>query len=191
MPAASIPSATPVNMYRSASSDGSSTSSTMAAVHPTTVARLRLPTPPRSPGLAPLGKQLTLIEPPITKGIRFLILDCPTDSTLPFYLAELRRNNVTDVVRCCEPTYSTETLLAESIVVHDWAFRDGAVVCTTIQVSPFSTQPICLLSCCCCVSLHAFSCFYGCQRDQSVSPLLYTIAVPGSMMITIGLFLHH
>ncbi|KAI8351036.1 protein-tyrosine phosphatase-like protein, partial [Mortierella sp. GBAus27b] len=79
-----------------------------------------------------LGKQLTLIEPPITKGIRFLILDCPTDSTLPFYLAELKRNNVTDVVRCCEPTYSAETLLAESIVVHDWAFRDGAVPPTNI-----------------------------------------------------------
>ncbi|KAK3817762.1 MAG: protein-tyrosine phosphatase-like protein [Benniella sp.] len=79
------------------------------------------------PGLAPLGKQLTLIEPPITKGIRFLILDCPTDSTLPFYLAELKRNDVTDVVRCCEPTYSAATLQAENIQVHDWPFRDGAV----------------------------------------------------------------
>ncbi|KAF9967449.1 hypothetical protein BGZ65_013039, partial [Modicella reniformis] len=86
-------SISPTNMYRSASSDGSSVSSTMTAINPTTAARLRLPTPPRSPGLTPLGKQLTLIEPPITKGIRFLILDCPTDSTLPFYLAELKRNN--------------------------------------------------------------------------------------------------
>ncbi|KAK3829308.1 MAG: protein-tyrosine phosphatase-like protein [Benniella sp.] len=84
------------------------------------------------PGLAPLGRQLTLIEPPMTKGIRFLILDCPTDSTLPFYLSELKRNNVTDVVRCCEPTYRAETLQNEGITVHDWPFRDGAVPPTNI-----------------------------------------------------------
>ncbi|KAG0349570.1 Protein tyrosine phosphatase type IVA 1 [Gamsiella multidivaricata] len=68
----------------------------------------------------------------MTKGIRFLILDCPTDSTLPFYLAELKRHNVTDVVRCCEPTYSATTLQAERISVHDWPFRDGAVPPATI-----------------------------------------------------------
>ncbi|KAI8355928.1 protein-tyrosine phosphatase-like protein, partial [Mortierella sp. GBAus27b] len=79
-----------------------------------------------------LGRQLTLIEPPMTKGVRFLILDCPTDSTLPFYLSELKRNNVTDVVRCCEPTYRAETLQNEGITVHDWPFRDGAVPPTTI-----------------------------------------------------------
>ncbi|KAF9977518.1 Protein tyrosine phosphatase type IVA 1 [Actinomortierella ambigua] len=117
---------TTVNMLRTVSSDGS-TSSTIG-INPMTAARLqRLPTPPRSPALAPLGKQLTLIEPPMTKGIRFLILDCPTDSTLPFYLAELKRNNVTDVVRCCEPTYRAETLQNQGIKVHDWPFRDGAV----------------------------------------------------------------
>lgn len=115
---------TPVSMFRSVSAESST-----SAINPSTAARLqRLPTPPRSPGLVPLGRQLTLIEPPMTKGIRFLILDCPTDSTLPFYLAELKRNNVTDVVRCCEPTYRAETLQNEGITVHDWPFRDGAVV---------------------------------------------------------------
>ncbi|KAF8935798.1 Protein tyrosine phosphatase type IVA 1 [Haplosporangium bisporale] len=110
-------------MFRSVSAESST-----SAINPSTAARLqRLPTPPRSPGLVPLGRQLTLIEPPMTKGIRFLILDCPTDSTLPFYLAELKRNNVTDVVRCCEPTYRAETLQNEGITVHDWPFRDGAV----------------------------------------------------------------
>ncbi|KFH72425.1 hypothetical protein MVEG_02716 [Podila verticillata NRRL 6337] len=114
---------TPVSMFRSVSAESST-----SAINPSTAARLqRLPTPPRSPGLVPLGRQLTLIEPPMTKGIRFLILDCPTDSTLPFYLAELKRNNVTDVVRCCEPTYRAETLQNEGITVHDWPFRDGAV----------------------------------------------------------------
>ncbi|KAG0355327.1 Protein tyrosine phosphatase type IVA 1 [Podila minutissima] len=113
----------PVSMFRSVSAESST-----SAINPSTAARLqRLPTPPRSPGLVPLGRQLTLIEPPMTKEIRFLILDCPTDSTLPFYLAELKRNNVTDVVRCCEPTYRAETLQNEGITVHDWPFRDGAV----------------------------------------------------------------
>ncbi|KAF9155724.1 Protein tyrosine phosphatase type IVA 1 [Linnemannia schmuckeri] len=116
------------NTSKRVSSDASSTTSSITIVNHSTASRLqRLPTPPRSPGLAPLGKQLTVIKPPMTKGIRFLILDCPTDSTLPFYLAELKRNQVTDVVRCCEPTYRTASLLAEHIMVHDWPFRDGAV----------------------------------------------------------------
>ncbi|KAF9991896.1 Protein tyrosine phosphatase type IVA 1 [Entomortierella chlamydospora] len=116
---------TPISMLRSVSAESSTST---VAMNPSTAARLqRLPTPPRSPGLVPLGRQLTLIEPPMTKGIRFLILDCPTDSTLPFYLSELKRNNVTDVVRCCEPTYRAETLQSEAIAVHDWPFRDGAV----------------------------------------------------------------
>ncbi|KAF9105331.1 Protein tyrosine phosphatase type IVA 1 [Mortierella sp. GBA35] len=120
-------------VIRRVSSDTLSTSSSITTINPATASRLqRLPTPPRSPGLAPLGKQLTLIEPPMTRGIRFLILDCPTDSTLPFYLAELKRNHVTDVVRCCEPTYRAESLLAEHITVHDWPFRDGAVPPTNI-----------------------------------------------------------
>ncbi|KAI7830634.1 protein-tyrosine phosphatase-like protein [Gamsiella multidivaricata] len=115
-------------MFRSVSTESSG-----SGINPSTAARLqRLPTPPRSPGLVPLGRQLTLIEPPMTKGVRFLILDCPTDSTLPFYLGELKRNNVTDVVRCCEPTYRAETLQSEGITVHDWPFRDGAVPPTNI-----------------------------------------------------------
>ncbi|KAG0361192.1 Protein tyrosine phosphatase type IVA 1 [Gamsiella multidivaricata] len=118
----------PVSMFRSVSTESSG-----SGINPSTAARLqRLPTPPRSPGLVPLGRQLTLIEPPMTKGVRFLILDCPTDSTLPFYLGELKRNNVTDVVRCCEPTYRAETLQSEGITVHDWPFRDGAVPPTNI-----------------------------------------------------------
>ncbi|KAF9584661.1 Protein tyrosine phosphatase type IVA 1 [Lunasporangiospora selenospora] len=114
-------------MSQTGSSEGSAVLPAITALHPATARLQRLPTPPRSPGLAPLGKQLTLIEPPMTGQVRFLILDCPTDSTLPFYLAELKRYNVTDVVRCCEPTYSAETMQSKQIEVHDWAFRDGAV----------------------------------------------------------------
>ncbi|KAF9979944.1 Protein tyrosine phosphatase type IVA 1, partial [Modicella reniformis] len=42
------------------------------------------------------------------------------------------RNDATDVVRCCEPTYSAATLQTENILVHDWPFRDGAVPPTNI-----------------------------------------------------------
>lgn len=127
----SATSTMPASMLRSVSSDSTVVS---VAINPTTARLQRLPTPPRSPGLIPLGKQLTLIEPPMTKNIRFLILDCPTDSTLPFYMTELKRYGVTDVVRCCEPTYSAETLQNQNIAVHDWPFRDGAVVSNFVRL---------------------------------------------------------
>jgi len=59
--------------------------------------------------------------------MNFLILDCPTDNTLPQYLREFKRNRVSDIVRVCEPTYSTMLLSENNINVHDWQFRDGAV----------------------------------------------------------------
>lgn len=51
---------------------------------------------------------------------------------------------MTDVVRCCEPTYRTDSLLAEHILVHDWPFRDGAVVCLCVCAFFFVTLPLCL-----------------------------------------------
>ncbi|RKP17975.1 N-terminal nucleophile aminohydrolase [Rozella allomycis CSF55] len=56
----------------------------------------------------------------------FLIMDAPSDSSLPLYVTELKKCNVKNVVRVCVPTYSTETLEAADIRVHDWAFQDGA-----------------------------------------------------------------
>ncbi|KAL1924077.1 uncharacterized protein VTP21DRAFT_7112 [Calcarisporiella thermophila] len=63
---------------------------------------------------------MTLIE---KDGIRFLITDAPSNSNLHLYIKEFERHNVTDVVRCCEPTYSKERL--GKIQVHDWIFGDG------------------------------------------------------------------
>ncbi|KAI8084959.1 protein-tyrosine phosphatase-like protein [Halteromyces radiatus] len=75
---------------------------------------------------SPLGRTLSLIE--VTNSpLRFLILDCPTESTLPFYMEEFKRYNVTDVVRCCQQTYSATTLAMEGITVHDMPFKDGGV----------------------------------------------------------------
>lgn len=38
---------------------------------------------------------------------------------------EFERWNVTDVVRCCEPTYAKEPLEGKGIKVHDWVYGDG------------------------------------------------------------------
>jgi protein tyrosine phosphatase type 4A len=54
-------------------------------------------------------------------------MDCPTNTTLPDYLKELKVRGVTDVVRLCEPTYDKGLLLNIGIQVHDWPFPDGGV----------------------------------------------------------------
>lgn len=75
----------------------------------------------------PLGHTLSLIKHP-SSPIRFLILDCPTESTLSMYLEEFRNLSVSIVVRCCQPTYSSERLLQNGIEVVDLPFKDGGVV---------------------------------------------------------------
>ncbi|CAO3589396.1 unnamed protein product [Absidia cylindrospora] len=75
---------------------------------------------------SPLGRTLSLIEAP-NSPLRFLILDCPTESTLPFYLEEFKRYDVTDVVRCCQQTYSANALAMDGITVHDMPFKDGGL----------------------------------------------------------------
>ncbi|XP_076371182.1 protein tyrosine phosphatase type IVA 1-like [Tachypleus tridentatus] len=60
------------------------------------------------------------------KNMRFLIMDRPTDSTIPGFLEELKKHNVKDVVRVCEATYKTDLLEHEGINVHDWQFDDGS-----------------------------------------------------------------
>lgn len=77
----------------------------------------------------PLSHTLSLIEYP-TSPIRFLILDCPTESTLSLYLEEFKNLNVSTVVRCCQPTYNSQTLIQNGIDVVDLPFKDGGVVST-------------------------------------------------------------
>ncbi|KAJ1340407.1 hypothetical protein BSLG_005000 [Batrachochytrium salamandrivorans] len=77
---------------------------------------------------SPTRSYLTRIFSQFEVGhMHFVILDCPTDATLPEYLKELKSRGVTDVVRVCEPTYATSLLLESNIAVHDWAFKDGGV----------------------------------------------------------------
>ena len=76
---------------------------------------------------SPLGRMLTVIDCP-NSSLRFLILDCPTESTLDFYMEEFMRLNVVAVVRCCQPTYSATRLTDRNIQVLDLPFKDGGVV---------------------------------------------------------------
>ncbi|OBZ84819.1 putative protein tyrosine phosphatase type IVA A [Choanephora cucurbitarum] len=75
---------------------------------------------------SPLGRMLTVIDCP-GSALRFLILDCPTESTLDFYMEEFMRLHVVAVVRCCQPTYSAARLTEREIQVLDLPFKDGGV----------------------------------------------------------------
>lgn len=57
---------------------------------------------------------------------RFLITERPKERNLGEYLKELKKYNVTDVVRVCEPSYTTDKLTEAGITVHDWSFDDGS-----------------------------------------------------------------
>lgn len=59
------------------------------------------------------------------KDMRFLITDRPTDQTIANFIEELKKHNVLDVVRVCEPTYKIEELRKEGIEVTDLVFDDG------------------------------------------------------------------
>lgn len=58
-------------------------------------------------------------------GMRFLIMDAPSESNLDLYLRELKRQNVTDLVRVCDPTYSREAVERQNIRIHEMLFPDG------------------------------------------------------------------
>ncbi|KAG0055990.1 Protein tyrosine phosphatase type IVA 1 [Gryganskiella cystojenkinii] len=65
---------------------------------------------------------------PIQVGqLSFLILDCPSDQTLPAYIPIFEEHNVTDLVRICEGSpYNIDPLQAIGIKVHDdMKFEDG------------------------------------------------------------------
>lgn len=59
------------------------------------------------------------------KGQRFLIIDAPTDRNVAHYIREFKKYGVTDLVRACDPSYSTDAVVASGVEVHEMAFRDG------------------------------------------------------------------
>ncbi|KAF7732162.1 Protein tyrosine phosphatase type IVA 1 [Apophysomyces ossiformis] len=80
---------------------------------------------------SPLGRMVTSIETMATP-LRFLILDSPTESTLGHYLGEFIQQDVSVVVRCCQPTYNHQRLLDQDIDVIDLPFKDGGVPSSAI-----------------------------------------------------------
>lgn len=59
------------------------------------------------------------------KGFKFLVTHRPSNLTIPIYIQELKKHNVTAVVRVCEPTYKIDELIAQNIEVIDLVFDDG------------------------------------------------------------------
>ncbi|KAL6260056.1 protein tyrosine phosphatase type IVA 1 [Pogonomyrmex barbatus] len=59
------------------------------------------------------------------KNMKFLITDRPNDQTIHTFIQELKKHNVKEVVRVCEPTYKVEELKSEGINVIDLVFDDG------------------------------------------------------------------
>lgn len=57
---------------------------------------------------------------------RFLIMDAPRGPNISEYIREMKKRQVTDIVRVCEEiTYKAEDMEKAQITVHDMSFRDG------------------------------------------------------------------
>eukprot|EP01006_Ploeotia_vitrea_P053562 TRINITY_DN67799_c8_g7_i1.p1 TRINITY_DN67799_c8_g7~~TRINITY_DN67799_c8_g7_i1.p1 ORF type:complete len:194 (+),score=2.74 TRINITY_DN67799_c8_g7_i1:40-621(+) len=73
----------------------------------------------------PSGKYLNTSTAISYNGMSFLIIDCPADTQLPAYVAELRRHNCKHLVRACEATYQPSPLVEAGMTLHDLQFPDG------------------------------------------------------------------
>jgi protein tyrosine phosphatase type IVA len=60
-------------------------------------------------------------------GLRFCVMDSPTDQNAKLYIAALKRKGCCCIVRTCEVLYRTEPFEAEGIKVIDMPFPDGGV----------------------------------------------------------------
>jgi protein tyrosine phosphatase type 4A len=52
-------------------------------------------------------------------------MDAPRQSNLHLYIREMKRYNVTDLVRVCECTYEGADLRNAGILLHEMAYDDG------------------------------------------------------------------
>jgi len=59
------------------------------------------------------------------KGWKFLIFDAPTDANIASYIKEFKKNNIGNLVRACDPSYSIEKVEKEGIEVLEMPFTDG------------------------------------------------------------------
>lgn len=73
-------------------------------------------------GAMSIGTKPTLID---SLPMRFLIMDAPRQGNLHIYIKEMRKHQVTEVVRVCEPTYEGDELNDAGINLHDMEYKDG------------------------------------------------------------------
>ena len=59
------------------------------------------------------------------KNLRFLVIDAPKEHNLHLYLKEFKKNNVLQVVRISEPSYSKEEVENAGIGLHEMYYPDG------------------------------------------------------------------
>ena len=80
---------------------------------------MKTPSEPKVGGIPAATRRSTPSVPAVIeyKKMRFMIMDRPTNANLKTYIEELKRRDVHDVVRVCEPTYSVEPLKKEGISV--------------------------------------------------------------------------
>lgn len=69
-----------------------------------------------------IGSRPALISVP---PMKFLIMDTPRQSNLHLYIKEMKKHSVTDVVRVCEPTYTSAELDAAGMCLHEMEYADG------------------------------------------------------------------
>lgn len=69
-----------------------------------------------------LSTKPTLID---VSPMHFLIMDAPRQGNLHVYIKEMRKHDVTEVVRVCEPTYRGEELNSAGISLHEMEYKDG------------------------------------------------------------------
>jgi len=62
----------------------------------------------------------------VHKERRFLIMETPTERNIEAYAKVLKNENVSTVVRTCEPAYSADRLKAKGIAVKDLYIKDGS-----------------------------------------------------------------
>ncbi|GMH78538.1 hypothetical protein TL16_g07841 [Triparma laevis f. inornata] len=79
-------------------------------------------TDPPATTTARIGSKPTLVS---RSGLTFLIMDCPRPQNLHLYIKELKKHNVTDIVRVCSPTYSPTDLESAGVKLWDMAYDDG------------------------------------------------------------------
>lgn len=61
------------------------------------------------------------------KDLKFLIFDTPSNKNVHLYIEELKKQNVTHVLRVCDPSYDIDLFTQNGIEIVTMPFEDGNV----------------------------------------------------------------